>query len=89
MSGRPQLRTGYSMIKQSRVESGYGRPCLEAYIAEGAKLVAPVVATVGLILPSWLACGAFTTIFGGFVYAGTGPAEKAGGGGGPPKYPQP
>lgn len=50
---------------------------LTAYIAEGAKLMAPAFAALGLAaVPSWLACGAFTSVFGGFVYAGTEPAEK-------------
>ena len=39
-------------------------------------VAAPVLAVVGVVLPSWLACGAFVGVFGAFVYAGTGPAEK-------------
>ena len=30
----------------------------------------------GAFVPSWIACGAFTSLFGAFVYTGTGAAEK-------------
>jgi len=49
---------------------------LTAYIAEGAKLMVAMTGAAGVVVPSWLACGAFTAVFSGFVYAGTGPAEK-------------
>jgi len=49
---------------------------LTAYIAEGAKLVAPLFAFAGVSIPGWLSCVAFTVVFSAFVYAGTEPSDK-------------